>query len=685
MKKLFRRIKIWHKILFTGIIFLIPTGILIALLVHEKNIAIDFARKEISGTEYLRPLAKLYRSACLKSITADSSNDADIDKAADLLRKTSDEINSRGADGDLQQTNKQGSLLQNLSEIKGNAGDSQRITLTVTNIKDLWTLIGNSSNLILDPDLDSYYLMDVVVTKTPEGADLIRRLALTSEESASKQSLDDNRRTALVVLSGLLRSNITDSRASITTAVENDSTPDKSISANIDKALSARTTAVQDLLDLIENRMINGFDKNLSKEEISSKGSAAVQAYLDLSDAVSVQLENLLRKRVRNFTTNEIITLIIVLTLIAAALFCSILIMRSINRRINSTVSVIERMSNGDITFRAEIRRDDEFGIVLRRINDYLATMDDLLRSIEKVSGNLSESSKLMSDESSELNASSSQQTTEIEGINAAMEESTANIESIANHSSSQIQRTDILEKSVGDLSAAISGLDTQMKKALALTSEMTSDIQKRQQSLRHMKSSMEAIDGSSREMKGIVGIISDISDQINLLSLNASIEAARAGEFGKGFAVVAGEISKLADSTAQSIKDIDTLIKKNDVEIAKGLSDSAETMEMIESLIGNVETISGMIVSISEFTARQKTIGGTVTDESATLKQFASEINNAIIQQRNAMDEILHATTEISELTKSNSDNARNQSETSQKMMEMSENLRKKLAFFKC
>jgi methyl-accepting chemotaxis protein len=691
--QLFYKIKIWQKLLITSIAFLIPTMLLVYLLVHEKNIAINFGSKEVSGLEYLSPLSKMYQTVCMQNLEmkmqslegreASKRND-EFMSAVSALRETSARLSLLGENGRLSQENRQTSLFQQVEEIPSGRYDYNQFGVTVSTIKDLWRIVGDSSNLILDPDLDSYYLMDFCVVKTPDGIDYLRRLILLSCDVASRKIVSEDERTELLLLSNILKTNVLEGRKSIHTAIDNDSTVNQSIKSNAGNASEINYSTVFALLQKINDELILKKNPGISSGEIIKDGRKALSDYFTAYTAVSGQLHLLLDKRVNSFFRNEVITLSAVFMLIIAAFGCSLFIMRSINRTVSTAVEVLSRMSGGNLKERASIRRDDELGLVLGSINSYLDKMTDIVSAIDEISEELSNTAKGLSNESSMLSSSSQEQSGEIEEITATTENISANIELIAQSSNSQVERIGSLEGKIHVLSDMIQELDDKMHGVLNLTGRMIADIQKRQISLHQMNESMEAIDASSREMVSIVGIISDISDQINLLSLNAAIEAARAGEYGRGFAVVAGEISKLADNTAQSIKDIDVLIKRNEVEIARGMDNTSATLAMIESLIKDVSSIDGMVVAISGYTENQKKINSEVISESDGVRKLSSEINSAIMQQRSAMQEILHSTSRTSEITQTNANISYMIAQASTGVLDVASLLKSKLSFFK-
>ncbi|MBN2078188.1 MAG: hypothetical protein JW838_04430 [Spirochaetes bacterium] len=270
-------------------------------------------------------------------------------------------------------------------------------------------------------------------------------------------------------------------------------------------------------------------------------------------------------------------------------------------------------------------------------------------------SGSLVDSMETLSSTISEFTRHSQEQAAATEEVTASIEEITAGVDNVKNNADEQYGSLELLMNTMGHLSESIVTMNAVVGEALAMIEQISVNAKSGEQSLRVMDESMGKISGSSREMTGIIQIINDISDKINLLSLNAAIEAARAGDAGRGFAVVADEISKLADQTASSIKNIDALIRTNEQEIASGNRNVAVAVEHINYIISDIDKIVEKITTISEQMAQQNQANRTVNENAERVKMRSEQITHSMNEQKLAIEEISKTVGSINDLSQSN------------------------------
>ena len=147
------------------------------------------------------------------------------------------------------------------------------------------------------------------------------------------------------------------------------------------------------------------------------------------------------------------------------------------------------------------------------------------------------------------------------------------------------------------------------------------------------LKEDMETLNGHAQSISQVMGVISDIADQTNLLALNAAIEAARAGEAGRGFAVVADEVRKLAEKTMASTNDVGNAIKAIQESTAKsmtGVDNAVERIGEATELANQSGQALQEIVATVEATGDQVNAIATASEEQSAASE---EINQSIVQ----------------------------------------------------
>ena len=161
------------------------------------------------------------------------------------------------------------------------------------------------------------------------------------------------------------------------------------------------------------------------------------------------------------------------------------------------------------------------------------------------------------------------------------------------------------------------------------------------EESINDAMAAMEQIKEKTNKITEFTSIISEISDQTNLLSLNASIEAARAGEYGRGFAVVAMEVTKLAEKTMTSVKEVKSLIHETIKTVNYGYTCVNNSSESLKKLIHNVQKVQSSTQKINVQIVKQEDNTIKISNSSKVLYQFLEMVIKKVNEEKKVTDQI--------------------------------------------
>ncbi|MDY6934304.1 MAG: methyl-accepting chemotaxis protein [Spirochaetota bacterium] len=377
-----------------------------------------------------------------------------------------------------------------------------------------------------------------------------------------------------------------------------------------------------------------------------------------------------------------LISIVFSIVAILLSLYLSTIIVKPV-KLLNNRIKDISD-GEGDLTQQVEVMSRDELGNVAFNFNKFISKIKEVITNVKDVSDQLAVSTEQISQTTSVFSDNAQYHAAFAEDITATVEEVSAVVSNVADAAEEQYTSLTSLISRMNEFSRVIKEMGDTVKEASGMSEDILKQVNSGSESLNQMNNSMIKINDSSVEITNIVNIISNISEQINLLSLNAAIEAARAGEAGRGFAVVADEISKLADQTDGSIKDIESLIKVNEREISMGMSNVNDTVKGIRSIIEGVNFIGEMMIKIFDSMQKQLKTNEIVNKEMDDVKIRSDEIKNSTSEQKVAVNEIVKSILNMSELTQSNASGSEEMASSSEEMSKMAETLKIKVNFFK-
>ncbi len=377
------------------------------------------------------------------------------------------------------------------------------------------------------------------------------------------------------------------------------------------------------------------------------------------------------------------IRIFLFIAVIAAGIISNLMVSREL-KPLKDCQEIIQKIAEGNLDNDIKIVSNSEVGEISIKLKVFSESLKGIIRTIHQYSDRVLSLSAEMAEATESFSDTAQNQSASVEEITATIEEVSAGVDNIAVGATEQESKLTSLIDLMAKLSDSIIEMNKKTKDTLSSTSSIANDAKSGEDAMKLMHSGMSNIINSSKEMTNVINMIGDISDQTNLLSLNAAIEAARAGEAGRGFAVVADEISKLADQTAVSIKEIERLVKTNNDELNSSKVNIDSTVDIMSGIIEGVSTISEMINTLSKHMADQSESNVSVNMEADVVKDRSNEIKQATEEQKTAVDEIVKSISNINDLTQTNAGGAEEMSSQSREIAEAANALKNAVDHFK-
>ncbi len=307
----------------------------------------------------------------------------------------------------------------------------------------------------------------------------------------------------------------------------------------------------------------------------------------------------------------------------------------------DNVVAIVMLGSIGFMVIRNSNNAHRSIQEALDESNRNRASINNILMQTGEVAQALASSTEEMAATTSNFTINTQSQAASVEEITSTVEEVAATGESVFAMAEKQAALTSKVKTDMESIFDVVTQAVEQTKNSLSMREDINKTVEKSRAEIASVLEVMAMAIEKFSDVRSTVSIIEDISDKINLLSLNAAIEAARAGEYGRGFAVVADEIGKLADGTSNNLKSINELFQRSSEEIGNARTRLETFTGSLNGLIESIERFGGGMDVIVELTSKDLDLNMEARRSLDKVLEEATSILGATSEQKIALDEI--------------------------------------------
>ena len=698
LSNLFGKLKLWQKLTLITVLTGSTLPFITWQLVKAKGKDITFGQKEIYGTDYLPQVRKLqeqvakHRGLVNRLLRGDNSSKDPIaatEQAISTAFQALGDMDSKAVDGTtygtlLESSDKANALKREWEAVRGkslNATTAQdafeQHNRLLANMNDFIIHVGDKSNLILDPDLDTYYLMDAVIVQLPNATDAVGQVRVLMSGALNSKAITTQEQAQLSFQMARAQTALSNIEAGLRKAFDANAANGGDLGSKQQQGVSEILRDARAFLKKGENFSATAGNAEL----LFTEGTKSVERLFKLFDISQTSLTELLYVRINSFKSDRNFVLVIVFIALIITLVTTVVIVRGIGSQVNSLTTLVKQIELGDVDARAAVLSQDELGALATSFNTTLdktrgllqsraerdAIQRSIMRLLEEVSnvadGDLTREAAVTEDITGAIADSFNFMITELRRVIGQVKEVTGQVTSAATttqaSSNTLVHKAEEQSEQIQITSLALADMTTSIQEVshgavLSASVAQQSLVNARQgakavqdtikgmnrirEQVQETSTHLKRLGENSQEIGEIVQLIDEISDQTSILALNASIQAATAGDAGRGFAVVAEEIEHLAERSSQATAKIATLVKTIQLgtnEVISAMEDN--TREVVEGAklawqagqslteIENVsERLAELIQTISHASQKQ-------TNSSTTLSKAMGDISHII------------------------------------------------------